>query len=112
MVKLGNVGKGVAGLLTLGVVIGAGFSVGTFLTKAAIGYAQQLTGIQPPLASYWSDWDAGLQGGTYAGPESYIPYLTYAGSIDPSVGSYNLLNELPFEGGYLPIPGFDYTFDF
>lgn len=106
MAKLGGFTKGVGGLLALGVVLGAGFSVGEFLSKAVLGYGQQLTGVRPPLASYWADWDAGLQGGTYAGPESYIPYLSYG------AGSYNLLNELPFEGGYLPIQGWDYQFDF
>ena len=83
-------------LISIGALVGAGFAAGTYLTKAIIGAAQNLTGFSPPLASYAADWDAGLPGEAMS-----IPYQSYA-------GSYNLLNELP----YVPWSQAQYQYDF
>ena len=97
----GNWGK----LLGLGVVVGAGFSIGTYLAKALIGGLQNVSGFNPTLASYWADWNA-----TLPPEEAYIPYRSYQGAAFnwPKQHSYGELNELP----YVPYASADYMFDF
>jgi hypothetical protein len=84
-------------LISLGVLVGAGFSVGTYLAKTALGAIQNVTGFSPPLASYRADWDASLPP-----EEAYIPYQSYYG--------YGQLNELPYPT--IPVANVNYTFDF